>query len=215
MNIQSASEKNSLKSCFLNMDLAIFPLNGAVLFPGTSLPLNIFENRYVEMINYSLARSREIGMIQNNEKNRLYNIGCVGKIHSFNETNDGRYLISLQGVSCFRVIKELKCDYNFRIVDAELIEKKDDDYFFSENQKLSILKAYSKYIKIKKINLNLKEIENIEIDQIIKFIAMVSPFNNIDKQALLETSSLLDFYNKLNSIIELELIGNFDNKTIN
>ena len=90
------------------MELPIFPLNGAVLFPGTSLPLNIFENRYIEMIDYSLARSRFIGMIQKNNNSDLYKIGCIGKIHSFSETNDGRYLISLQGTSCFKVIKEIE-----------------------------------------------------------------------------------------------------------
>ena len=77
------------------MELPIFPLNGAVLFPETSLPLNIFEKRYIDMVNYSLAREREIGMIQTMNNGDLCKIGCIGKIHSFNETNDGRYLISL------------------------------------------------------------------------------------------------------------------------
>ena len=197
------------------MELAIFPLNGAVLFPGTSLPLNIFEPRYIEMINYALARDRQIGMIQTNKQNELFNIGCVGKIHSFNETNDARYLISLQGINCFKVINEIKHKYSFRIVNVDLIKKNDEENFFTDEQKKSLLKVYDKYIKLKSINLNLQEIENIEISQIIKFIAMVSPFKNIDKQALLETSNLLDFYDKLKSVIELELVGNFDNKTIN
>ncbi len=197
------------------MELAIFPLNGAVLFPGTSLPLNIFEARYIEMINYALARDRKIGMIQTNENNELFNVGCVGKIHSFNETNDGRYLISLQGINCFKVINEIEQKYSFRIVNINLIKNDDEENFFTDEQKRSLLKIYKKYIKFKSINLSLEEIENIEISQIIKFIAMVSPFKNIDKQALLETTNLLDFYNKLRSIIELELIGDFDNKTIN
>ena len=78
-----------------------------------------------------------------------------------------------------------------------------------------LLKKYKDYIEIKKININIQEIENIEIDQIIKFIPMISPFKNIDKQALLETENLLEFYNKLQSILELELAGDFLNKTIN
>ena len=86
------------------MELPIFPLNGAVLFPDTNLPLNIFEKRYVEMVDYALARDRCIGMIQTDTNNQLYNIGCVGKINNFNETNDGRYLISLQGINCFKII---------------------------------------------------------------------------------------------------------------
>ena len=197
------------------MKIPIFPLNGAVLFPGTSLPLNIFESRYIEMVNYSLARDRFIGMIQTNENNELFNIGCIGKIHSFNETNDGRYLISLQGTNCFKVVKELEASFDFRLVIADTLKQTDENYIFSENKKISLLEKYKDYIKAKKINLNLAEIENIEFDQIIKFIAMVSPFKNIDKQALLETDSLEDFYNKLKSIIELELAGELTNKTIN
>ena len=197
------------------MELPIFPLNGAVLFPGTSLPLNIFETRYIEMIDYALARDRKIGMIQTDEKNELFNVGCVGKINSFNETNDGRYLISLHGIKCFKIINEIEQDYSFRLINASLVELYEKEGEISKDQKESLLKLYGKYIKNKNINLSLEEIDNIEIDQIIKFIAMVSPFKNIDKQALLETESLLDFYSKLKSIIELELIGDFENKTIN
>ena len=197
------------------MELPIFPLNGAVLFPGTSLPLNIFETRYIEMIDYALARDRKIGMIQTDEKNELFNIGCVGKINSFNETNDGRYLISLHGIKCFKIINEIEQDYSFRLINASLVELYEKEGEISKDQKESLLKLYGKYIKNKNINLSLEEIDNIETDQIIKFIAMVSPFKNIDKQALLETESLLDFYSKLKSIIELELIGDFENKTIN
>ncbi len=197
------------------MELPIFPLNGAVLFPGTSLPLNIFEQRYLDMINYSLARERLIGMIQTNENGELYNIGCVGKIHSFNETNDGRYLISLQGINCFKIVNELEPSFAFRLVKVENIENYDDKNNFIENQKGNLLKKYNEYIKIKNINLNLQEIDEIEMAQLIKFIAMVSPFNNIDKQALLEAKSSIEFYNKLKSIIELEIAGNFQNNTIN
>ncbi len=196
------------------MDLPIFPLNGAVLFPGTSLPLNIFESRYIEMVNYSLARQRCIGMIQTNPNNELYQIGCIGKIHSFNETDDGRYLISLQGTSCFRVVKELDCGFAFRIVKVEVL----NDEFKGElnnNQKSKLLNKYKNYIDIKNINLSLEEVEKIDISQIIKFIAMVSPFKDEDKQVLLETTNLIDFYNKLLSIIELELASDFSNKTIN
>ena len=197
------------------MELPIFPLNGAVLFPGTSLPLNIFETRYIEMIDYALARDRKIGMIQTDEKNELFNVGCVGKINSFNETNDGRYLISLHGIKCFKIINEIEQDYSFRLINASLVELYEKEGEISKDQKESLLKLYGKYIKNKNINLSLEEIDNIETDQIIKFIAMVTPFKNIDKQALLETESLLDFYSKLKSIIELELIGDFENKTIN
>ena len=197
------------------MELPIFPLNGAVLFPGTSLPLNIFENRYIEMVNYALARDRQIGMIQSNQSEELYSIGCVGKIHSFNETNDGRYLISLQGTNCFNIVKEVKENFSFRLVEAKIINNNENDNGLNDKQKIFLLNKYKNYINIKGINISIEEIEGIELSQIIKFIAMVSPFKDEDKQVLLETKNLVDFYNKLLSIIELEVASNFTNKTIN
>ena len=198
------------------MEVPIFPLNGAVLFPGTSLPLNIFEKRYIEMVDYALSKERCIGMIQSDEKDNLYNIGCVGKIHSFSETTDGRYLISLQGISCFKVRKELEKKHKFRLIEAEMLEFDEDKNFINENQKNNLLEKYNQYIKLKKINLNLKEIQKIDFNQIIKFIAMISPFSDIEKQVLLETKNLSDFYKKLQSILELEIVeDNNNNKTIN
>ena len=197
------------------MELPIFPLNGAVLFPGTSLPLNIFENRYLKMVNYSLARDRLIGMIQSDKNKNLYNVGCIGKIHSFSETDDGRYLISLQGTTCFKVIEELKAKYSFRLVNADVLNYAESRIEFTDDQKNNLIEKYKNFIKIKGLNFNLEEIEKIEFSQIIKFFAMISPFNNIDKQALLETNDISEFYDKLLSIIELEIVGDFSNNTIN
>ncbi len=198
------------------MEIPIFPLNGAVLFPGTSLPLNIFEERYIEMVDYALSRERFIGMIQSDQKNNLYNIGCIGKIHSFSETADGRYLISLQGTNCFKVKKELKKKYKFRLIEAEALDFVEDKNSLNEKQKDSLLERYSQYIKIKKINLSLEDIQKIDVNQIIKFIAMISPFSDVEKQVLLETENLSDFYKKLQSILELEIVeDNNHNKTIN
>jgi len=197
------------------MELPIFPLNGVVLFPGTNLPLNIFEKRYIEMVDYALSKERCIGMIQSDEKNNLYNIGCIGKIHSFSETTDGRYLISLQGTNCFKIKKELRKSYNFRLIKAEILDFKEDKIYIDENGKDILLQKYSKYIKVKNIDLNIGEIQNIDINQIIKFIAMISPFSDIEKQVLLETKNLNEFYNKLRSILELEIVEDNNNKTLN
>ena len=198
------------------MELPIFPLNGAVLFPETSLPLNIFEKRYIDMVDYSLAREREIGMIQTMNNGDLYKIGCIGKIHSFNETNDGRYLISLQGLNCFEVVKEIYVDYSFRIVKANVIKGTNKEDNKLDNYKRSnILKKYKKYISFKKINIDLSEIDGIEIYQLMKFIAMISPFKDIEKQALLETDNVEDFYYKLLSIIDFDIASELGNKTLN
>ena len=198
------------------MELPIFPLNGAVLFPETSLPLNIFEKRYIDMVDYSLAREREIGMIQTMNNGDLCKIGCIGKIHSFNETNDGRYLISLQGLNCFEVVKEIYVDYSFRIVRANVIKGVNkEDNKLDNDKKSNILKKYKKYISFKKINIDLSEIDGIEIYQLMKFIAMISPFKDIEKQALLETDNVEDFYYKLLSIIDFDIASELGNKTLN
>ena len=197
------------------MELPIFPLNGAVLFPGTSLPLNIFEKRYVEMIDYALRTQRLIGMIQTDSNKKLYEVGCIGKIHSFNETSDGRYLISLSGENCFKVVEEVETKYSFRIVKFNQLENLKEKNSFTKSEKISLLEYYEKYIKIKNLNLDLKEIKETDCDQLIKFIAMISPFKNIEKQALLESESLKKFYLKLISIIELEIASGEIGNTIN
>ena len=198
------------------MKLPIFPLNGAVLFPDTNLPLNIFEKRYLEMVDFALTRDRCIGMIQTTSNNLIYNVGCVGKINSFSETNDGRYLISLQGTNCFKVDKELEKTFNFRIVEAKLLNNLNStNILLSKKQKINLLSKYEKYIAVKNINLNLEELKEIDVSQLIKFIAMISPFKNEDKQVLLEAESLLEFYDKLVSIIEIDIMGDYSNNTIN
>ena len=198
------------------MKLPIFPLNGVVLFPDTNLPLNIFEKRYLEMVDFALTRDRCIGMIQTTSNNLIYNVGCVGKINSFSETNDGRYLISLQGTNCFKVDKELEKTFNFRIVEAKLLNNLNStNILLSKKQKINLLSKYEKYIAVKNINLNLEELKEIDVSQLIKFIAMISPFKNEDKQVLLEAESLLEFYDKLVSIIEIDIMGDYSNNTIN
>jgi len=154
-------------------------------------------------------------MIQSDKNNNLYEVGCIGKIQSFNETNDGRYLISLKGVNCFRVIDEIENNFSFRMINAEIIKDEKENIKFKDQQKSELIDKYKSYIKIKELNFSLEEIEKVEFSQIIKFIAMVSPFTDIDKQALLETKNLFDFYDKLLSILELETIGEFPNNSIN
>ena len=85
------------------MQFPVFPLNGAILFPNTNLPLNIFEERYIDMVNYALSNNRFIGMIQSKENNEFFSIGCLGKITNFTESQDGRYQINLEGLNRFKI----------------------------------------------------------------------------------------------------------------
>ena len=188
------------------MHIPIFPLNGVVLFPKTNLPLNIFEDRYIAMVDYALSKDRLIGMIQIKNTGKLFNIGCLGKITGFNETNDGRYLINLEGINCFVLKKELTKQYNFRIVDAMILENTTKkNYKLKSELKNKILDGYKRYIKEKNINIDLSEIINIKTEQLAKFIAMVSPFDDIDKQMLLEITETEEFCKKLLSILEIEI----------
>ena len=198
------------------MKIPVFPLNGAVLFPNTSIPLNIFENRYLEMVDYALANGRLIGMIQSDKNKQLYQIGCIGKIYNFNETDDGRYLISLQGMSCFKVVKHVELDLNFKILEIQKIDNLlENTYNFKKDQKENLLTKYNNYIKSKEINIDISELNKIELPQLLKFITMVSPFEDAEKQALLETLEINEFYEKLLSILDIETIGQLDKKDLN
>ena len=199
------------------MEFPIFPLSGAVLFPKTTLPLNIFEKRYLDMVDYALANKRLIGMIQTKESNELYGFGCLGKITSFNETEDGRYLISLEGLNIFEIKKELKNKHLFRMIEANLISKKNDNEntFEGDLLKKKILEQYKKFILKNNINFDLKEIQNLELDQLVKFIVMVSPLANSEKQMCLETKSINELSEKLLSILEINISDLVKNKSIN
>ena len=197
------------------MQIPIFPLNGAVLYPETNLPLNIFEDRYIEMVDFALSNKRLIGMIQSDDKGNLFKIGGLGKITSFNETKDGRYLINLEGVSLFLLKKELNNDFKFRMIEAKLLNNDYENILIEDNMKKSLLNKYGKYIKNKKIDLNISELEKLNTKQLAKLIAMVSPFDYIDKQMLLEIELPNEFCKKLLSILDIEIVNESVEKTIN
>jgi len=198
------------------MQIPIFPLNGAILFPKTNLPLNIFEKRYIEMVDYALSNKRFIGMIQSKKNGEIFKLGCLGKITSFNETNDKRYLINLEGLNRFIFKKEAEKIYSFRIVEVEILQNTNKkNYILKDSLKNKILNSYKNYIKQKKINIDLRELENIKIEQLAKFIAMVSPFDDVDKQMLLEILDIKEFCEKLLTLIEINTAYLDKNKIIN
>ena len=154
-------------------------------------------------------------MIQSDNKGELFKTGCVGKITNFNETKDGRYLINLEGVDCFLLKKEIQSKFKFRMVEASIIKNLDIKTFANEKIKEEILSKYKIYIKNNKIELSINELKRLNTEQLSKLIAMVSPFDNVDKQMLLEISKPDDFCNKLLSILEIELANYKKEKTIN
>ena len=126
----------------MKLSIPIFPLNGVIFFPNTNLPLNIFEKKYIDMVDFALTNNKIIGMIQTDVNKNLYKIGCMGRISALEKTNDGRYIINLEGRNYFHFIKELPSNNKFRIAKIETkedLEKNDMNFDRKKfNKKLSV-----------------------------------------------------------------------------
>ena len=203
--------------------LPVFPLSNFIILPRTTVPLNIFEPRYIQMIDQSMKSNRLIGIIQPKKtgalkKPDLYDIGCVGKITSFNETDDGRYLIVLNGVCRFKINSEITSSKLFRECNVEYNEFIEDLKIANNNIKISDLKKIFDNLKnlLKKqgYTINWNEIEKQNLDETINTLAMASPFSLEEKQALLETKNLLLRKDKLEKILITYISDDFSNTTI-
>jgi len=203
-------------------EIPIFPLSNFIIFPNTSVPLNIFEPRYIAMIDDVMKGDKIIGMTQPKKINQsmpvLYNIGCAGKITKFTETKDGRYLIILLGISRFKIIKELKTQNLYRKFQVDFknfsydLNKENEEIKFSDLE-LIFKKLKSLFIKQGYI-IDWKELEKQNLDQTINKLAMASPFSLEEKQILLETINLNERKEKLKQILSTYSFDNFENKTI-
>ena len=201
--------------------ISIFPLSNFIIFPNTSVPLNIFEPRYIKMIDDSMKSNRIIGMIQPKNKDEipgLYSIGCAGRITSFNETDDGRYLIIIKGVSRFKILKEInnnklyrECEVSFNQFGKDMIESF-NEIKFSDLE--LIFKNLKSFFKKKGYIINWKDLEKQSLDQTINTLAMASPFSLEEKQILLETSNINNRKIELEKILNNYIIDEFNNKTI-
>jgi len=196
------------------MKIPIFPLNGAIIFPNTNLPLNIFEERYIDMVDYSLSNNKIIGMIQHKGNNELYGVGCYGKITAFNETPDKRYVINLEGQDCFKVIREVNSEHKFRMCEIEIFKNYNNN-LLNDKLKIELINCYRKYNEVKNINLGFDEISQLNIVDLLKLIVMVSPFDTNIKQLFLETKSNTELYETVLSTLKIELASNQQNISIN
>ena len=203
--------------------IPVFPISNFIIFPKATVPLNIFEPRYIEMINDSMKNSRMIGMIQpkktsNNSIPELYKVGCVGKITIFNEGEDGRYLIILNGLSRFKILDEIKNNKLYRECNVSFNEFKNDINSNKEEIKFTDLELIFKDLKTlfqkKGYIINWKELEKQDLNQTINTLAMASPFSLEEKQALLETQNLISRKFKLEEIIKTYVLDDFSNTTI-
>ena len=195
--------------CLPNI-IPIFPLNGVVMFPDTYLPLNIFEPRYLKMIDHAISNEhRLIGMIQpknsneSDKKSLFYKVGCAGKIIKFEETDDNRYLITLRGLSRFNLVSEKTNDKNFREADINWENFSKDLDITSKSSDFSTLKiTLKKYFKSKNIRANMDAIDTFNDYNFVDQITMICPFENNEKQLLLETTSILKRERLLQTILD-------------
>ena len=202
--------------------IPVFPLSNFIIFPETTVPLNIFEPRYIQMIDDVMKHERIIGMVQpkeiNNKNPKLYYIGCAGKITSFHETEDGRYLIIINGVCRFKILNEPTTNKLYRECEVVYSDFHNDTKNQNEEIKFTDLELIFKNLKTlfnkQGYKINWKEIEKQSLDQTINTLSMASPFSLEEKQILLETIDLKDRKKKLEEILKTYIFDNYSNKTV-
>ncbi len=214
---------------FMNKDylpkkIPIFPLSNFIIFPRTTVPLNIFEPRYIDMINASMKSNKMIGMIQPKVSNNnqtipdLYQVGCLGKITNFRKTDDGRFLIEVKGIIRFQTIKEISNENKYRILEVDFKNFYHDLTDKEEGIKFSDLELIFKDLKLlfekRGFIINWKALEKQSLGETINALAMASPFTIEEKQVLLEAENLDIRKNKISQILSTYTFDNFNNTTI-
>ncbi|KQU92137.1 ATP-dependent protease [Mesorhizobium sp. Root695] len=194
--------------------IPIFPLEGALLLPGGRMPLNIFEPRYLQMVDEAISGSRLIGVIQpsldgalrDDGEPELCSVGCAGRIIAFSETGDGRYLISLQGVCRFRIAHELTVKTPFRQGKlAPFLADLDEDQAANEIDRPSLLKAFRAYLQANDLEADWESVSRAENAMLVNALSMMAPYGPAEKQALLEAADLKTRAETLIAITEMAL----------
>ena len=202
--------------------ISVFPLSNAIFFPRTILPLNIFEDRYLQLVDDCMKGNRMFGMVQPRNSAgmspEVYSVGCLGKIISFNETTDKRFIITLLGLTRFRIKKELQKKKLYRSFEVDYSEflndfefKKDENFNSEKKNLLNKIKIF-----FEKINYPVKysELSKLDLDELISNVSMISPFSIEEKQKLIETRKIDNKIKVLNEIINFNLLDYQANKTI-
>ena len=207
----------------LPQTLAIFPLTGAVLLPRGQLPLNIFEPRYLQMVDAAMSGDRLIGMIQPTEKEErslkpaLSAVGCAGRITAYTETEDNRYLITLTGVCRFRVEQELDAGTPFRQVKPDF-SLYIGDLVADNNQKFPrdrLLTALKDYLNRRDLNADWQSVMSAPDETLVNALAMLCPFEPAEKQALLEAHDWIDRVDTLVALLEMSGTLSSSGNTLN
>ena len=213
-----------MKKIDLPKKIPVFPLSNFIVFPKTTVPLNIFEPRYLEMINESMKTNKLVGIIQPKHFNEdqilpdLHDIGCLGKITSFKENNDGRYLIELKGLIRFKILKEINSNHQYREFEVEYkdfyhdLEDQNEELKFSDLE--LIFKDFKTLFEKRGFIINWKELEKQSLDETINALAMASPFTLEEKQVLLEAKNLSMRKQKIAEILSTYTHDVFNNTTL-
>ncbi len=183
--------------------LSIFPLAGALLFPGMHLPLHIFEERYRALINDAMARDRRIGMIQPKEAGKhpaLFDVGCLGKIIDIEALEDGRFNVVLEGVARFRIVEEIDASTAFRQVRAEIEDDREMDEVLASAERAALEIESRKFAELQGYQVDWDSIGRLDDMAFVNGIAQIAPFDAASKQALLEVDGLA---NRAELIIQL------------
>jgi len=204
--------------------IPVFPLSNFIIFPKTTVPLNIFEPRYIKMINESMRSNKLIGMIQpkntNNDESQpiLHDVGCLGKIVNYKETEDKRYIIELKGLIRFKIINEIKTSKEYRQYEVDFkdfghdLEEKKEDIKFSDLE--LIFHDLKSLFETRGFIINWKDLEKQSLDETINALAMASPFTLEEKQVLLEAKNLNTRKNRIAEILSTYTHDVFNNTTL-
>lgn len=199
--------------------IPVFPLRGALLLPSGNLPLNIFEPRYIAMVNYALKNNKLIGMIQprSDDSNELFKIGCMGKITTYSETEDNRFLINLRGISKFQIINEVKHNEKFKLFEIKEDKQKliFEKFESSSFNKIEFLQKIKSFFDKKGLSANFKSLDEIDDKSLIIMIGMICPFSANEKQALLESRDIGVLANTIISLLDFEINQTRNYETIN
>lgn len=200
--------KQSFES--LPAELPIFPLGGVMLLPRGQLPLNIFEPRYIAMVDEAIATSRLIGMVQPKEDGNIYNVGCAGRIGSYNETADGRYEIVLNGVCRFKINEELPQQKGYRRARTDWSSFKQDMEPMGclDIDRGKLTKFLKHYFEQQGLTCSWEAVEGAPDEKLITSLAMICPFSASDKQALLEAPCCKERAKLFLTLLEMEISGN-------
>ena len=216
-------KKNKITLENIPEDIPVFPLPNTIFFPGTVLPLNIFEPRYKQMTEDALSKKKFIGITQPNiqivskEKPAVFDTGCVGIIQKHTSTPDGRYLINLEGVTRFKIIEEIPTEKLYRTFKVSYAEYEQDlleeekEKNIDQEQLLELIDKTKKFFKMFQLSTDCSIVEKVEPSQLINSLAMICPFTIGEKQRLLETTSIEERNNILNQIINFYILGNGQN----